>query len=158
MEDAGKITIRPFEQADWARLCEIHDAARQDELALSVGMEAFLSLEQTYENEGLFEGQVAVAEIAGTVCGFVAFSDHELTWLYVDPACYRRGVGRALVRHAKAMARPGMTIEMLEGNLPAIALYQAEGFVPVERKTGQLIGNEAFAAQGVVLRHNDGTA
>ncbi|MEL6191020.1 MAG: toprim domain-containing protein, partial [Bacteroidota bacterium] len=49
------VDIRPYQSTDWPRLCEIHDASRLDELKLSVGTEAFLTLEQTAENEGLLK-------------------------------------------------------------------------------------------------------
>ena len=146
------INIRPYVPTDWSRLCDIHDASRLDELGLSVGADAFLSLEQTAENEGLFDDRLFVAEVDGAVQGFVAYSDDELTWLYVDPKSYRKGVARALLRHAMANARPTMKIELLEGNTPALELYQSEGFRIVERINGKLEGNEAFAAQGLILR------
>jgi hypothetical protein len=44
------VTIRPYEAADWSRLCAIHDAARLDELRHSAGLAAFLTLEQTAHN------------------------------------------------------------------------------------------------------------
>ena len=146
--------IRPYQPADWPRLCEIHDIARLDELRLTVGTDAFLTLEQTAENEGLFAGKLYVAELDGVVQGFVAYDDEELGWLYVDPACYKQGVGRALVRHAVSDAKPTMKIELLEGNTPALALYLSEGFKVIERVEGQLEGNEGFAATGVILQRD----
>ena len=79
--------IRPYVSRDWPRLCGIHDAARLDELRRTVGEAAFLSLEQTAHSEGLFEGRLDVAVLDDCVRGFVAFSDCELTWLYVDLGC-----------------------------------------------------------------------
>ena len=144
--------IRPYQAADWPRLCDIHDASRLDELRLTVGTDAFLSLEQTADNEGLFAGKLYVAEVDGVVQGFVAYDDEELAWLYVDPACYKKGVGRALVRHAVADSKPTMKIELLEGNTPALELYLSEGFKVIERIEGQLEGNEDFAATGLILQ------
>ena len=146
------VRIRPYRSADWPRLCEIHDAARLDELQPTVGTEAFITLEQTAENEGLFNNQLFVAEVDQGVRGFVAYGDEELTWLYVDPPFYRQGVGRALLRHAVAQAGPDMMIEVLEGNTPALALYLSEGFGVAERVEGKLAGNESHAAVGLVLR------
>ncbi|MGR3277327.1 N-acetyltransferase family protein [Acaryochloris marina NIES-2412] len=147
------INIRPYESADWSRLREIHDAARLDELRLTVGTDAFLSLEQTADNEGLFDNKLFVAEVDNVVQGFIAYGDEELAWLYVDPRFYRKGVGRALVQHAVANSTPTMEIELLEGNTPALELYLAEGFKVIERVEGQLVGNEEFAAAGFVLRY-----
>ncbi|EKU96293.1 acetyltransferase [Leptolyngbya sp. PCC 7375] len=149
------INIRSYEVTDWSRLCEIHDASRLDELTLTVGTDAFLTLAQTAKDEGLFDGQLFVAEVDNVVQGFVAYTNEELTWLYVDPKFYRKGVGRALVQHAVANSAPTMAIELLEGNTPALELYLAEGFKVIKRIEGQLVGNEEFAAVGLVLRRED---
>lgn len=144
--------IRPYQEADWAAISHVHDAARLDELRDSVGVAAFLSLARTAEGEGLFDGDLWVAEDDGTVAGFVALDDNEVTWLYVDPARYRRGIGRALLRHAVAAA-PGPVLEttVLVGNDAALALYLSEGFVITETKTGALVGNESFTATGHIM-------
>lgn len=102
-----EVEVRAYSDVDWAAISSIHDAARLDELRNSVGVEAFLTLAQTAEGEGLFDGQVWVAVVGGVVAGFVALDDDEVTWLYVDPQRYRQGVGRALLRHALAAAGPG---------------------------------------------------
>jgi hypothetical protein len=61
------MNIRPYRPTDWERLCAIHDAARRHELEASGLAEAFLSLEQAAENEGLFDSEVVVAEEQGMV-------------------------------------------------------------------------------------------
>ena len=147
------VNSRAYESTDWQRLCEIHDASRLDELSLTVGTEAFLTLEQTAESEGLFDDKLVVAEVDGVIRGFVAYSDDELTWLYVDPQFYKRGVGRSLIRHAVADSTSAIELEVLEGNTPALKLYLSEGFKVIKRVKGKLAGNEEFAAVGLVLRH-----
>ncbi|MEL6691889.1 MAG: GNAT family N-acetyltransferase [Pseudomonadota bacterium] len=154
MTSGNRPQIRAYDPSDWPRLCVIHDAARKDELAYKVGVAAFRSLEDTFEDEGLFDADRVVAERDGIVAGFAAFDDTELTWLYVDPALSRRGVGRALLRHAMSRSNGTMQIDLLEGNIPAQALYEAEGFVVIDRRQGNLIGNESFPATGLVLRHD----
>jgi ribosomal protein S18 acetylase RimI-like enzyme len=146
--------IRPYRTEDWPRLCEIHDLARLDELRLSAGEASFLTLEQTAENEGLFAGEVAVAVLNGEVQGFVSYKPGELTWLYVSPGSYRQGVGRALVKHVLSAVQPPVTVEVLEGNEPALSLYLSQGFTVVRRVSGRLEGNEAFPAVGLVLQHH----
>lgn len=143
--------LRPYQPKDWPRLCAIHDRARMDELRASGNTDAFLTLEQAADNEGLFECSVFVAEDDDQVLGFVAVKDNELSWLYVDPAAYRRGIGRALVRHAIALCGGTMSVEVLLGNEPALQLYLAEGFKILKRVDGRMTGNESFAASGYVL-------
>lgn len=151
-ESSLSIRIREYRPADWQQLCRIHDAARKHELAASVGTAAFLSLEQTAHSEGLFDGQLDVAEVDTTVRGFVAYDADEVTWLYVDPAMYRRGIGRALLKHALATMKGEVQTQVLEGNERALALYLGEGFEIAARKHGHLVGNEGFAAAAWLLR------
>ena len=92
-----------------------------------------------------------MAELDGQTAGFAAFTQDELAWLYVDPALARRGVGRALVEHALGeMGRP-VSIEVLAGNTPALALYEGCGFHPTQTLSGRMPGNEAFAVTVHVL-------
>lgn len=145
------ITIRAYIESDWDAVARIHDSARLDELRLSVGVEAFLDLAATYDSEGLFDGDVWVAELDGEVAGFIAFSDDEITWTYVEPVAYRRGVGRRLLRHVLARATAPLELTVLDGNSPARELYESEGFVWQETRTGPLVGNESFTATGHIL-------
>jgi ribosomal protein S18 acetylase RimI-like enzyme len=149
-----QMTLRPYASIDWERLCLIHDAARMHELEASGLAAAFLTLEATAENEGLFDGEVIVAEFEGQVCGFVAYANGELTWLYVDPSKYKQGIGRQLLRHAIEASGGSMSTEVLVGNEPALALYLSEGFKIQRRVDGKLTGNESFVASGYVLQRN----
>ena len=145
------IRIRPYRNADYPRLCAIHDAARRNELALAGLSDAFLPLEVAAGREGLFDYALRVAELDGQAAGFAAFTDDELAWLYVAPTLARRGVGRALVEHALAeMGRP-VSIEVLAGNAPALALYESCGFCRAETLTGKMPANEDFSVTVHVL-------
>jgi ribosomal protein S18 acetylase RimI-like enzyme len=144
--------IRPYSPSDWQRLCEIHDEARKYELEASGLVEAFLTLEQTAENEGLFEAEILVAEESDEVRGFAAYTREELTWLYVDPRYYRRGIGRCLVRAAVKASPNPLSLEVLVGNEAALSLYRSEGFSVIDQVSGKLAGNETFPAAAHVLR------
>lgn len=61
------------------------------------------------------------------------------------------GVGRALVEHALTeMGRP-VSIEVLSGNAPALALYEGCGFHRRKNLSGRMPGNEAFPVTVHVL-------
>jgi ribosomal protein S18 acetylase RimI-like enzyme len=145
------LSIRPYESDDWAAIAAIHDAARLVELRMTVGEEAFLSLADTAENEGLFSGELWVATDDDGVAGFVAVRDDEITWLYVDLARHRQGIGRALLTHGVRRCGPTARTETLVGNDPALALYLSEGFEIVETRSGRMTGNESFPATGHLL-------
>jgi len=142
-----EIYVRPYDALDWTAIARIHDAARVQELRTTVGLEAYLDLAAAHEAEGLFDGEVWVAELDGEVAGFIAGTPDEITWMYVDPARQRQGVGRALIGHVLARASGPVRLEVLDGN-PARAFYERLGFMIEATTTGRLAGNEAFAATG----------
>jgi ribosomal protein S18 acetylase RimI-like enzyme len=144
--------LRAYQPDDWPRLCQIHDAARLDELRASGLAAAFLTLEQTAQTEGLFDGALVVAEHGGVTSGFVAYANGELTWLYVNPTMYHQGIGRQLLRHAIEACGGTISTEVLVGNDVALALYLSEGFKILKRVDGKLTGNEAFNASGYLLQ------
>jgi ribosomal protein S18 acetylase RimI-like enzyme len=145
------IQLRNYNSADWDAISVIHDQARLDELRASVGLEAFLSLAATAENEGLFEGEVWVACDGETVVGFIAFADDEVTWLYVSPDYYRQGIGKRLLRQAINRCGKVVSTSVLSGNDAALQLYLSEGFKIIETKIGKLNGNESFPTTGHIL-------
>ena len=146
------VRVRAYRSEDWSDLCRIHDSARLDELRYTVGTDAFKTLEQTAQEEGLFDGAVLVAERHGQVLGFVAFMPNEITWLYVDPGNYRSGLASALIEVVLAETTGDLSVEMLEGNAAALAFYQKFGFTVTARKEGNLVGNESFQTVGLTLQ------
>ena len=137
--------IRSYHEDDWPRISEIHDLARVDELRGANLQEAFLPLEVAAEREDLFDYDILVADKDGFVVGFVAYSQDELTWLYVDPAYYRTGVGGLLVRSALAERPGGLCIEVLQGNEAALDFYKSIGFVESKIVSGWMPGNENYS-------------
>lgn len=66
-----------------------------------------------------------------------------LEQLYVEPSHQGRGVGTALVNHAKLRRPAGLQLWAFESNHRARAFYEAHGFVAVEHTDGS--GNEELA-------------
>lgn len=79
---------------------------------------------------------VTVAEAGGELVGFASRAEDEITMLYVDPARWRRGLGRVLLRRMLAeiavSGTPGAWLWVLTQNLPARRFYAAEGGVAAE--------------------------
>jgi len=87
--------------------------------------------------EQIESGQVFVAEEGNHVVGFAAVLDRpdndvELDGLFVDPASWRQGIGRALVDRCVAYAsgRNSRALHVV-GNPHARAFYEIVGFVAV---------------------------
>jgi ribosomal protein S18 acetylase RimI-like enzyme len=127
------IQLRPFEADDWDEICAIHDMARPDELRGSCDPAAFVPIEQDDEVEDLRACRKLVAVEAEEVIGFVGVDADYIGWLYVAPSHYRQGIGRKLLRAGLALTEGPVSTIVLAGNLPAIELYQSEGFRQVRR-------------------------
>ncbi len=99
----------------------------------------------------ILDGQVHVAERAGRIKGFSALvprqdGNVELDALFVEPECWRQGIGRALVKHgAEVAASTGAKHLHVIGNPHAEHFYTACGF--------QLLGaHETRFGQGLLMR------
>lgn len=83
----------------------------------------------------LVEKQVRIAEQGGRVLGFTAVLPRDgaicdLDGLFVEPDCWKRGTGRALMQDAFAQARAGgMAVMEVLGNPYAEGFYVKLGFV-----------------------------
>lgn len=138
-----RFTIRAFVPDDWNELCGLYERAARCEMALSgTDPHAFRPLPEE-ENLGKFQhlNTAMVACVDGRVVGFVAWRDRGewrdsgyLSWLYVDPAYHRRGIGDRLM--AEAMAALGDQAWTLakQGNAPALNLYQKHGMQIVKSR------------------------
>lgn len=142
------LNIRPYEPSDWPAVEDVHDRARLSELAMTVGADAFRDLSSTAEEDGLFNGELWVAESDAGVVGFVCVEDQEITWLYVHPAQQGKGIGRRLLDHALSRIEGEATAWVLAGNEPALRLYTAAGFTICETKAGHLAGSPETSATG----------
>jgi uncharacterized damage-inducible protein DinB/GNAT superfamily N-acetyltransferase len=82
----------------------------------------------------ILEGRVYVAERDGVTLGFAAVLPRgdggaELDALFVEPRCWKQGVGRSLVEHCAASARSmGSAALHVVGNPHAEGFYAACGF------------------------------
>jgi GNAT superfamily N-acetyltransferase len=87
--------------------------------------------------EQITGGRTVVAERVGQLLGFAVVlrrddGDAELDGLFVEPAYWRHGVGRALVEHAERIAtRDGAAYLWVTANTRALGFYDSCGFVTV---------------------------
>ena len=78
-----------------------------------------------------------VAELEGAIVGTVmaGYDGHRgwINYLGVDPACRRRGIGRALMDEAERLLRaagcPKINLQVRTSNADAIEFYRRIGFV-----------------------------
>jgi ribosomal protein S18 acetylase RimI-like enzyme len=80
--------------------------------------------------------EVWVAEEDGAVVGFIGLEPGYLSHIYVDPAKQSRGIGTALLAHAKELLPEGMQLWVFQENEGARRLYERAGFRLVELTDG----------------------
>ena len=82
-----------------------------------------------FRNHVLVKDIVWVAEIDSTLVGFIAIKDDFIDLLYVEPGCWRRGVGKSLLAHAQTLSPGHLWLYTLQINHQARTFYQKAGFV-----------------------------
>jgi GNAT superfamily N-acetyltransferase len=70
----------------------------------------------------------------------LVIEDDLIAHLYVEPGLTGRGIGAALLDHAKREHAGGLQLWAFESNVPARRFYERHGFIEVERADGS--GNE----------------
>lgn len=134
------ISIGEYAERDWEAICRVHDRARPDELRGSCDPRAFVPLAEDPEAEDVYRSRKFVAREDGRVVGFVGVEGSYLSYLYVDPDHYGRGVGRSLLRLGIELAGSGAYTVALANNTRAIRLYEDEGFAVTETFEGENAG------------------
>lgn len=140
--------IRPYQDSDWPMVCAVYDQSKPRELA-SAGVEAsFTPLADDPPRIADFHhSDVHVFEENGRILGFAGRRGDYISWLYVAPNHFRRGIGRALLRELMSRIAGQPWLWSMKGNYAAISLYESEGFRIVEERTTQNRGMSAPAVK-----------
>ncbi len=150
------IKLRKYKTSDWKAISRIHDEARLDELRGSVDLNAFIPLKKAAFAEGLFGGDIIIAELEDEVAGFIGYNKKTIDWLYVSPTHYRKGIGKMLIEYVLEKSEGEIRIAVLKNNLPALNLYKKMGFKEVRTFKGPMIGAEQYEAEGIAMKWERG--
>ena len=91
--------------------------------------------------ESLWVAELSESPSAGArPVGFMGCNGPQVEMLFVDPACFRCGIGAALLAHAKA-AHKRLTLDVNEQNPQALTFYERQGF--------GIVGRSAQDGQGM---------
>ena len=121
------IRFRPMKIGDTARIAEL------EKICFAVPWSE-LSFREEIKNPCAY---YTVAEDSGKVVGYGGiwnvFDESYITNIAVDPKYRQTGVGRAvlnkLLQEAKRKGAQLVTLEVRPSNVPAMSLYESEGFV-----------------------------
>jgi GNAT superfamily N-acetyltransferase len=80
--------------------------------------------------------EVWVADSGGEAIALMVLDQEWIDQLYVDPTATGRGIGGALVEHAKALRPAGLKLWTFQSNFDARRFYEAHGFIALDMTTG----------------------
>lgn len=81
----------------------------------------------------LKEYKIELALTGEQVVGFVAYSDHEISQLYVHVDYQGKGIGLALLNKAKDSSSGRLILQTFEVNIAAQLFYERNGFKIISR-------------------------
>lgn len=127
----GEPTIEAATAHDAAEIGELHVASRAAALPFPREVHRPGEMRAWLRDVVLPRGTTWVVRWGDRLCGFMTLDGADIDQLCLHPDMRRRGLGAALVEHAKAMSPRGLRLVTLQGNASARAFYEAHGFAPV---------------------------
>ena len=130
------ISFRRASAADAAEVATVYIASRR-------GAEAWLPTVGTDDEIRAFvvdkmvpERETWVAEDNGRIVAVLVLGTDMVEQLYVAPGEQSRGVGDAMLAHAKHLRPAGLRLWAFQRNAPARRFYEARGFVAIQFTDG----------------------
>jgi GNAT superfamily N-acetyltransferase len=124
------LRIRAYHPDDFAPVTRLWRRAREaslPEFQLAKGYPFEMDC-AFFRDHILPDNRVWVAETDGRPVAFMAVKDDFIDQLYVDPDCWRVGVGRALLAYARILSPQRLRLFTLQINLNARAFYEKNDF------------------------------
>lgn len=122
--------IRPYREDDFERVVRFWFEAVQaavPELCQRMGYE-FNGAREYFKNV-VAENQMWVYELDGIQVGFLGIQNEFIDRLYVDPKFHRRGIGLALLDHARTLSPKHLWLYTDQANKMSCPFYEKNGFV-----------------------------
>ena len=123
------ISFRRASAADAPEVATVYIASRRGAAAYlpTVGTDA--EIRAFVVDRMVPERETWVAEDSGRIVAVLALHGDEVDQFYVAPGEQRRGVGDAMLAHAKRLRPTGLRLWAFQRNAPARRFYEARGFV-----------------------------
>lgn len=127
---SDKIFIREYHPEDFDALTILWRIAREKSLPeFQRAKGHFFYEDQDYfRDHVLKENHVWVAEIDPRPVAFMAIRNDFIDHLYVHPDYQNRGIGKALLEHARQFSPEHLWVYTLQANVNARAFYEKYGF------------------------------
>lgn len=126
-------TLRPLQDRHLHAISRIHVAACRLAYRFMDWNYPVGAVLEWYEGKAREWDWARVAEVEGTVAGFIVMRGSHIDQFFVDPPGQGRGHGSALFAAALERGLRPLTLDVFEENRPARRFYERRGFREVGR-------------------------
>jgi len=130
------ITFRRATAADASEVATVYIASRRGAAAYLPTVGTDSEIRAFVVHQMVPERETWVAQDAGRIVGIMTLHDDDVDQFYVAPAEQRRGVGDAMLAHAKGLRPAGLHLWAFQRNIPARRFYEARGFIATKFTDG----------------------
>lgn len=132
--------LRPATDADADAIARVYLRSRKELVACAPLVHSDQCVRDWVRQKLIPGGDVTVATVDGVVVGFLNVSrENECSWidqLYLLPTYTRRGIGTALLHHARKELPPPIRLYSFQCNDAAQEFYEHHGFKAVAHSDG----------------------
>ncbi len=130
------ITFRRATSADASEVATLYIASRRGAAAYLPTVGTDDEIRAFVINQMVPERETWVAEDGGRILAVLVLQHDEVDQFYVAPGEQRRGIGDAMLAHAKHLRPAGLRLWAFQRNAPARRFYEARGFIAIKFTDG----------------------
>ena len=125
------LTIRPYRKNDFDAVAILWRIARERSLPDFQRAKGYFFVEdiEYFRDHIVPRNKLWVAKLDSTRVGYMAMQNDFVDQLYIHPDFWRRGIGAALLKHAKLLSPEHVWLFTLQVNMQARGFYEKHGFV-----------------------------
>jgi ribosomal protein S18 acetylase RimI-like enzyme len=131
-----QILIRRAKTKDAPAVATVYIASRRGAAAHMPTVHTDAEIREWVIDHMVPERETWVADDHGRILAVMVLDGEMIDQLYVAPAEQRRGVGDAMLAHAKKLRPTRLRLYTFQSNTPARRFYEARGFVAIEFNDG----------------------
>ena len=133
---SARVNFRRATAADAAEVATVYIASRRGAAAWLPTVGTDDEIRGFVVDQMVPEQETWVAEDGGRIVAVMVLGVDMVDQLYVAPGEQRRGIGDAMLAHAKHLRPAGLRLWAFQRNAPARRFYEARGFIAIQFTDG----------------------
>ena len=133
---SARVNFRRATAADAAEVATVYIASRRGAAAWLPTVGTDDEIRGFVVEKMVPEQETWVAEDGGRIVAVMVLGVDMVDQLYVAPGEQRRGIGDAMLAHAKHLRPAGLRLWAFQRNAPARRFYEARGFIAIQFTDG----------------------